>query len=153
MGAAYLLLIPLLIMATKIYKLNQKKNVAIFDIPANDGKMMVTFTFKDGNQFMPNMPARCVLRNEFYQSLLEKSDLFKRGIIVLERTIDDGGAKDESPKEPKKQAVDEVTSPEQAIEYVFNTWGVVVKSGKQAIKIASQKGVEFPFLKEKNNDK
>ena len=152
MGAAYLLLKPLLIMATKIYKLNQKKNVAIFDIPANGGKMMVTFTFKDGNQFMPNMPARCVLRNEFYQSLLEKSDLFKRGVVVLERTIDDE-AKAEAPKEQKKQEVDSVTSPEQAIEYVFNTWGIVVKSGKQAVKVASQKGVEFPFLKEKTNDK
>ena len=152
MGAAYLLLKPLLIMATKIYKLNQKKNVAIFDIPANDGKMMVTFTFKDGNQFMPNMPARCVLRNEFYQSLLEKSDLFKRGVVVLERTIDEE-AKAEAPKEQKKQEVDSVTSPEQAIEYVFNTWGIVVKSGKQAVKVASQKGVEFPFLKEKTNDK
>lgn len=139
-------------MATKIYKLNQKKNVAIFDIPANGGKMMVTFTFKDGNQFMPNMPARCVLRNEFYQSLLEKSDLFKRGVVVLERTIDDE-AKAEAPKEQKKQEVDSVTSPEQAIEYVFNTWGIVVKSGKQAVKVASQKGVEFPFLKEKTNDK
>jgi len=139
-------------MTTKIYKLNQKKNVAIFDIPANDGKMMVTFTFKDGNQFMPNMPARCVLRNEFYQNLLESSDLFKRGIVVLERTIDDE-AKNDAPKEPKKQMVEEITSPEQAIEYVFNTWGIVVKSGKQAVKVASQKGVEFPFLKEKNNDK
>ena len=139
-------------MATKIYKLNQKKNVAIFDIPANDGKMMVTFTFKDGNQFMPNMPARCVLRNEFYQSLLEKSDLFKRGVVVLERTIDDN-TKTEAPQEPKKKMVDSVTSPELAIEYVFNTWGVVVKSGKQAVKVASQKGVEFPNLKEKTNDK
>lgn len=139
-------------MATKIYKLNQKKNVAIFDIPANDGKMMVTFTFKDGNQFMPNMPARCMLRNEFYQNLLESSDLYKRGVIVLERTIDDE-AKSVEPKKQKKQEVEEVTSPEQAIEYVFNTWGVVVKSGKQAVKIASQKGVEFPLLKENNNDK
>jgi len=139
-------------MTTKIYKLNQKKNVAIFDIPANDGKMMVTFTFKDGNQFMPNMPARCVLRNEFYQNLLESSDLFKRGIVVLERTIDDE-AKNDAPKEPKKQMVEEITSPEQAIEYVFNTWGIVVKSGNQAVKVASKKGVEFPFLKEKNNDK
>ncbi len=139
-------------MATKIYKLNQKKNVAIFDIPANGGKMMVTFTFKDGNQFMPNMPARCMLRNEFYQNLLESSDLFKRGVIVLERVIDDE-SKTGARKEQKKQEVDSITSPEQAIEYVFNTWGIAVKSGRQAVKIASQKGVEFPFLKEKNSDK
>jgi hypothetical protein len=138
-------------MATKIYKLNQKKNSAIFNLTANDGKMQVTYTFKDGNQFMPNMPARCMLRNEFYQDLLESSDLFKRGVVKLERIID------ETPKEEvvtaKKQQVEEISSPEQAIEYVFNTWGIVVKSGKQAVKIASQKGVEFPNLKEKGNDK
>jgi hypothetical protein len=139
-------------MVTKIYKLNQKKNVAIFDIPANNGKMMVTYTFKDGNQFMPNMPARCTLRDEFYQNLLESSDLFKRGIIKLERTIDENAKTTKKVGAPKKNQVDEVTSPEQAIEYVFNTWGIVVKNGKQAVKIANQKGVEFPNLIEKNNE-
>ena len=138
-------------MATKIYKLNQKKNRAIFNLTANDGKMVVTYTFKDGNQFMPNMPARCMLRNEFYQDLLESSDLFKRGVIKLDRTIEDGPK--EETKTVQKQQVEEITSPDQAIEYVFNTWGIVVKSGKQAVKIASQKGVEFPNLKEKGNDK
>ena len=138
-------------MATKIYKLNQKKNSAIFNLTANDGKMVVTYTFKDGNQFMPNMPARCMLRNEFYQDLLESSDLFKRGIIKLDRIIEDSPK--EETKTVQKQQVEEITSPDQAIEYVFNTWGIVVKSGKQAVKIASQKGVEFPNLKEKGNDK
>ena len=138
-------------MATKIYKLNQKKNSAIFNLTANDGKMVVTYTFKDGNQFMPNMPARCMLRNEFYQDLLESSDLFKRGVIKLDRTIEDSPKED--PKTVQKQQVEDITSPDQAIEYVFNTWGIVVKSGKQAVKIASQKGVEFPNLKEKGNDK
>jgi hypothetical protein len=138
-------------MATKIYKLNQKKNSAIFNLTANDGKMVVTYTFKDGNQFMPNMPARCMLRNEFYQDLLESSDLFKRGVIKLDRIIEDSPK--EETKTVQKQQVEEITSPDQAIEYVFNTWGIVVKSGKQAVKIASQKGVEFPNLKEKGNDK
>ena len=138
-------------MATKIYKLNQKKNSAIFNLTANDGKMVVTYTFKDGNQFMPNMPARCMLRNELYQDLLESSDLFKRGVIKLDRTIEDSPK--EETKTVQKHQVEEITSPDQAIEYVFNTWGIVVKSGKQAVKIASQKGVEFPNLKEKGNDK
>ena len=137
-------------MATKIYKLNQKRNIAIFDIPANDGKMTVTYTFKDGNQFMPNMPARCTLRNEFYQTLLEESSLFQRGIVKLERVIDEN-QKESKKDEQKKEQNEEITSPEQAIEYVFNTWGIVVKSSKQAVKIAAQKGVEFPNLKEKEN--
>ena len=140
-------------MATKIYKLNQKKNIAIFDLPVNGGKMTVTYTFKDGNQFMPNMPARCTLRDEFYQNLLEESDLFKRGIIKLERVIEDNPKKASKASENQAKQEEGVTSPEQAIEYVFNTWGIVVKSGKQAVKLANQKGVEFPFLKEKNTDK
>lgn len=139
-------------MATKIYKLNQKKNVAIFDVPVNDGKMMVTFTFKDGNQFMTNMPARCTLRDEFYQNLLESTQMFKSGVIKLERTIEDKPKKTAKVENTAKQE-ESVTSPEQAIEYVFNTWGIVVKSGKQAVKIALQKGVEFPFLQEKNTEK
>ena len=140
-------------MATKIYKLNQKKNVAIFDVPANDGKMMVTFTFKDGNQFMPNMPARCTLRNEFYQNLLESTQMFKSGVIKLERVLDENAKEAKKKEEPKKQQIDSITSPDQAIEYVFNTWGIVVKTGKQALKIATQKGVEFPNYKEISNDK
>ncbi len=134
-------------MATKIYKLNQKKNIAIFDLPVNGGKMTVTYTFKDGNQFMPNIPARCTLRDEFYQNLLEESDLFKRGIIKLERVIEDG-KKEEEKKKPEKEQIDSITSPDQAIEYVYNTYGIVVKTAKQAAKIAAQKGVEFPNLKE-----
>ena len=136
-------------MATKIYKLNQSKNSAEFPLYANKGKMKVNYIFKDGNQLM-RQPARCTLSNEFYQNLLEESPLFQNGIITLERVINNEKKTSKKADEPQKQQVEEVTSPEQAIEYVFNTWGIVVKNGKQAVKIASQKGVEFPFLQEKN---
>lgn len=139
-------------MATKIYKLNQSKNSAEFPLYANGGKMKVNYVFKDGNQ-LTRQPARCTLTNEFYQNLLENCDLFKNGVISLERVIEDKQKKSSKAVKEQKQQVDEVTSPEQAIEYAFNTWGIVVKNGKQAVKIASQKGVEFPFLKEKNTDK
>ena len=139
-------------MATKIYKLNQKRNSATFNLPANDGKMQVTYVFKDGNQFMPNMPARCTLRSQFAQDLLENSVLFRNGVVKLERVLEEGG-KAKEPEAPKKKQEEEITSPEQAIEYVFNTWGITVMSGKQAAKIASQKGVEFPNLKERNQEK
>lgn len=139
-------------MATKIYKLNQSKNSAEFPLYANNGKMKVNYVFKDGNQ-LTRQPARCTLSNEFYQNLLESCDLFKSGVINLERVIEDKPKKGKKTETEEKQQVDEVTSPEQAIEYVFNTWGIVVKSGKQAVKIALQKGVEFPFLQEKNTEK
>ena len=78
--------------------------------------------------------------------------MFKSGVIKLERTIEDKPKKTAKVENTAKQE-ESVTSPEQAIEYVFNTWGIVVKSGKQAVKIALQKGVEFPFLQEKNAEK
>ncbi len=136
-------------MATKIYKLNQKKNTASFPLSANDGKLVITYEFRDGNQFVPNTPARCTLRNEFYQNLLEESNLFKRGIISLERTIDDDDAKKAPAEKKTRESVEQVTSPEEAISYVFDHWGVTVRSGKQAVKIAAQKGVDFPNLKER----
>ena len=138
-------------MATKIYKLNQSLNSAEFPLYTNQGKMKINYVFKDGNQLM-RQPARCTLTNEFYQNLLESSDLFRRGVVKLERVIDENAKGTKKDETPKKNQVDEVTSPEQAISYVFNTWGIVVKNGKQAVKIASQKGVEFPYLKEKSND-
>jgi len=137
-------------MATKIYKLNQPRNSATFPLYTNNGKMRADYTFKDGNQLM-RQPARCTLRDEFYQNLLEDSALFKNGIITLERVIDEN-AKTKKSEGPKREQVEEVTSPEQAIEYVFNTFGIVVKSGKQAVKIAAQKGVDFPNIKEKENN-
>lgn len=136
-------------MATKIYRLNQSKNSAEFPLYANNGKMKVNYVFKDGNQLM-RQPARCTLRGEFYQDLLEESTLFQNGIITLERVIEDEKKASKKSATPQKEQVEDVVSPEQAINYVFNTWGIVVKSGKQAVKIASQKGVEFPYLKEKN---
>lgn len=114
--------------------------------------MKVNYVFKDGNQLM-RQPARCTLRGEFYQNLLEESTLFQNGIITLERVIEDEKKTSKKAAAPQKEQVEDVVSPEQAINYVFNTWGIVVKSGKQAVKIAAQKGVEFPFLKEKNTEK
>jgi len=133
-------------MATKIYKLNQPKNSAVFPLYANNGKMKVEYVFKDGNQLM-RQPARCTLRNKFYQDLLESSVLFKTRAISLERTI-----KDDEPEEPKKveannpNIVESVKTAEDAVEYVANEWGERVKNGKQAKSYAKRKGIEFPNL-------
>lgn len=134
-------------MATKVYKLNQPKISATFTLTTNHGRMSVGYEFKGGNQ-MTKVPATCTLNSEFYQQLLENSSLFKRGIVKLERVIEKKApVKTESKPQPKVE--DGVTSPEQAIEYVFDTWGAVVKTSKEAIRVAKAKGVEFPNLKEK----
>jgi len=130
-------------MATKIYKLNQNKNSAIFPLYANDGKMKVDYTFKDGNQ-LTRQPARCTLRGKFYQDLLESSALFKSGVISLERTISD--AKVEAPEKKSFKNIEGVNTAREAIEFVLNTWAVKVTTGKQAKEFANKQGYDFPNL-------
>ncbi len=138
-------------MATKVYKLNQPKNSASFTLTTNHGRMTVGYEFKGGNQ-TTMVAATCTLTNEFYQQLLENSTLFKNGIVKLERVFEnktDGKATNK----PAVKQVEEITSPEQAITYVFDTWGAVVKTAKEAVRVAKAKGVEFPNLTEKKTDK
>jgi hypothetical protein len=87
------------------------------------------------------------LKNEFYQQILENSAIFKNGIVKIDRILEEKKA-DSKKEEKTTLAVEEITSPDQAIEYVFNHWGTVVKTGKQAATIAAKKGVTFPNMKE-----
>lgn len=130
-------------MATKIYKLNQKRNSATFPLYANDGKMKVEYEFSNGNVLM-KQPARCTLRNEFYQNLLEASNLFKTKVITLERVIED--VVEEAKEAVEFQNVDSVKTLSDAIDYIANTWGVQVKTIRQAKSVANKKGVDFPNL-------
>lgn len=133
-------------MATKVYKLNQPKNTATFQLTTNHGRMTVGYEFKGGNQ-TTKVPATCTLKNEFYQQILENSAIFKNGIVKIDRILEEKKA-DSKKEEKTTLAVEEITSPDQAIEYVFNHWGTVVKTGKQAATIAAKKGVTFPNMKE-----
>ena len=131
-------------MATKIYKLNQSRNSAEFPLYTNNGKMRVDYVFKDGNQLM-RQPARCTLRDKFYQDLLEESSLFKRGIISVERVIDDNGT--ETKKKTKElKNIEGVNTAKEAIDFVLNTWAVKVTTGKQARDVANKQGYDFPNL-------
>ena len=134
-------------MATKVYRLNQPKNTASFQLTTNHGRMTVGYEFKGGNQ-TTKVPATCTIKSEYYQNLLEDSELFKSGIVKLDRTFDDSKVGATAKEEKAVTEVPEVISPEQAIEYVFNKWGMTVKSGKQAVTIATKKGVTFPNLRE-----
>ena len=130
-------------MATKIYKLNSNMNSATFPLYANNGKMKVDYTFKDGNQLM-RQPARCTLHDKFYQDLLEGSDLFKRGVIAIERTLD--AEKPAAPAKKRLRNIEGVTTAKEAIDFVLNTWAVKVTSARQAKDFANKQGYDFPNL-------
>lgn len=132
-------------MVTKIYKLAQPKNSATFNVVGKSGNT-VGYVFKDGNQINQS-PARCVLRDKYYQDLLESTPMFKNGIIRLERKFGDEEVK-KTDNKPKYIEVPEVNSDEKAISYVANTWAVQVKTGKLARRFANKKGYDFPNLED-----
>jgi hypothetical protein len=130
----------------KTYKLMQRKNYASFVLVGKTGNM-VRYNFTGGNA-ISSIPARLSLKDEYCQMLLEESDLFKTGVIKLEKTTSDPVAK----TAPKMIMVEDVKTVSQAVDYVANSWGVVVKTAKQAKEFVNKKGYDFPNLKIKVED-
>lgn len=104
------------------------------------------YIFERGS-VVTNTPARLTLKTQYAQDLLEESELFKTGMVILER-IDNDGQKKEEPKVEYKNE-DSIKTVTQAVDYVAETWGEVVKTAKQAKENAQKHGVDFPNLKVK----
>lgn len=104
------------------------------------------YIFERGS-VVTNTPARLTLKTQYAQDLLEESELFKTGMVILER-IDNEGQKKEEPKVEYKNE-DSIKTVTQAVDYVAETWGEVVKTAKQAKEYAQKHGVDFPNLKVK----
>ena len=104
------------------------------------------YIFERGS-VVTNTPARLTLKTQYAQDLLEESELFKTGMVILER-IDNDGQKKEEPKVEYKNE-DSIKTVTQAVDYVAETWCEVVKTAKQAKEYAQKHGVDFPNLKVK----
>lgn len=100
------------------------------------------YNFSGGDP-LTGKAASIMLRSQYSQDLLESSEEFKKGIVILVRT-DEGG---ESPVfEPQKTIVDEIKSPEQLIEFVADKLEKVYQRPDAALSYAKGKGYEFPNL-------
>lgn len=106
-----------------------------------------------GGDPMSGKSASLMLRSQYAQDLLEESDLFRQGYIRLTR-IDEGGETIiQAPSEPQTTIIEEVTSPEQLIEYVATNLEKVYQRPDAALNYAKSKGFEFPNLELKKDDK
>jgi len=100
------------------------------------------YNFSGGDP-LTGKAASIMLRSQYSQDLLESSEEFKKGIVILVRT-DEGG---ESPVlEPEKTIIDEIKSPEQLIEFVADKLEKVYQRPDAALSYAKGKGYEFPNL-------
>lgn len=129
----------------KTYRIAKIMNNYSFVLKGKSGNSL-RYIFERGS-VVTNTPARLTLKTQYAQDLLEESELFKTGMVILER-IDNEGQKKEEPKVEYKNE-DSIKTVTQAVDYVAETWGEVVKTAKQAKEYAQKHGVDFPNLKVK----
>lgn len=129
----------------KIYRYNQLRNTVKLDIISKGG-VRGTLVFDEGNVLAKDFPTVTV-KTEFWQEVIEGSKLFKSGLIKLVQTIKDDGedtAQDSQESEFKEEP--DITTPQQAIEYVANNFGERAMNRNMAVGIAKKHGVKFPNL-------
>jgi len=160
---------------TKTYRFNRKQTYARIIVKTAQGGQIV-YEFTNGNP-MANVLPKCVVKGEWEQEQLEKSVYCKNRIVALEsiseteeekreriakaeaeaQAMAEAEAKKnaaqaevvepaETPKEELK-VVAEVSSVTQATAYIYENFGVTVKSAIQAQNVAKKNGIVFPNLK------
>lgn len=103
-----------------------------------------------GGDPLTGKAASIMLRSQYAQDLLEESDLFKQGYVRLVR-MDAGGEKvaPAAPKEPT--VIEDITSPEELIDFVATKLEKVYQRPEAALNFAKSKGFEFPNLEIKKD--
>lgn len=133
----------------KVYIWTPKQNNASIILEENG--VRVRFDFANGS-VIQQQPATFVTENEYYQKLLEESDLFKNGTIRI-RQIIPLLSKEEQKARQESQAremtpVSGIRSVKSAMDWVANQFEEKATSGVKAIEIAKKHGYYFPDLKQ-----
>lgn len=129
-------------MSIKTYKLTTPQRNNSFVLRGKTGNSL-RYNFSGGDP-LTGKPATIMLHSQYAQELLEGSDLYKNGYVVLART-DNGG---EVVKVPEKHTdkIEDVTSPEQLIEFVADKLEKVYQRPEAALAYAKKLGFTFPNL-------
>ena len=135
-------------MAIKTYKLSQPLRNSSFVLRGKTGNPM-RYNFSGGDP-MTGKPATLMLRGLYAQTLLEESEPFKQGYVKLIRT--DEGGETVKQVEVEKTIIDEITSPEQLLEFVALKLEKPYQRPEAALNYAKSKGYEFPNLEIKNKE-
>lgn len=133
----------------KTYKLTQALRNSSFVLRGKTGNGQ-RFNFSGGDP-LTGKPATLMLRSKYSQDLLEQSDMFKKGYVVLVRT--DNGGENVAPEQKKGLIpVEEVDSPEKLLEWVATELEKPYQRPEAALNFANSKGYEFPNLELKKNE-
>ena len=100
------------------------------------------YNFSGGDP-LTGKSATIMLRSQYAQDLLEDSEPFANGYIVLAK-IDEGG--EDVPRTSNLTVKEDITSPEQLLEFVAENLDKVYKNAKAALDYAKRQGFDFPNL-------
>ena len=133
----------------KTYRYNANRNTVSHILQGKNG-LTVRYNFERGNVITKQKP-ELILKNKFAQDLLEKSDLFKQGIVSLVSSIaEPSDVVGETPtvQTQKKQANTEevkgIRTTDEVISYVNERFDKDCKTLATAMKHASKAGIIFP---------
>lgn len=131
----------------KVYRYNQYKNHIEVGICAPGG-MSGKLVFDGGNVATKVMPTT-IITSPFWQQVIDESKLVKDGYVTCIQTIND---EDDTTPEPAKQdytELPEITSLQQAVDYIADNFSEKARTINEALNIAHQNGVDFPNLKKR----
>lgn len=131
----------------KTYKLTQPLRNSSFVLRGKTGNPM-RYNFSGGDP-LTGKPATIMLRSLYAQTLLEESEIFNQGYVKLIRT--DEGGEDLVQAKPQITEVEEVSSPEQLLEWVASNLDKVYQRPDAALAFAKGKGFEFPNIELKKD--
>ena len=123
----------------KTYKLTTPARNSSFILRGKTGNSQ-RYNFTGGDPLV-GKAATIVLQTQYSQDLLESSDLFKKGYVKLLRE-DNGGEE----RKEENTIMEDITSPEQLIEFVATQLEKVYQRPEAALNFAKNNGYEFPNL-------
>lgn len=134
----------------KTYRYNANRNTVSHILQGKNG-LTVRFNFERGNVVTKRKP-ELILKNKFYQDLLESSELCKQGLVSLVSSIaEPSDVVDDTPTEKKQEPTEEVKNIRTAadvIAYVNERFGKDYRTLAKAMNQASKSGIIFPDYNE-----
>lgn len=131
----------------KIYRLKQALNNSSHVLVGAGGNK-VRYEFTGGNVIAGTCP-EISLKGKYYQDLLEASELFKDGTVVLVREIKTSDDKEEIAPKPEPKDVntaDSVTTPDELLVYVNTNYDKKFTDPSKALAFAAKEGEVFANL-------
>ena len=135
--------------ARKVYIWTKKQNNA--SIILQDKGVRIRYDFANGS-VIQQIPATFITENEYYQRILEESELYQNGTIRIRQIIpllsqEERIQKEKDMLESQKKSMTPVSgikSAKSAMDWVANQLEEKATSGLKAVEIAKKHGYYFP---------